>query len=103
MAVEGLAKVISAAVYQQIDVLFVDEQAHQWGRFDTDSNTLVLHDDEHPGDDDLLDLAAVHTLLSSGTVLTLPKDQMPTDEPIAAILRYPADVDVTVKEEAATA
>lgn len=103
MAIEGLAKVIPASVYQQVEVLFVDDKKHQWGQFDMDTNTLTLHEEEHPGDEDLLDLAAVQTLLGGGTVHTLPSDQMPSNELVAAILRYPADIEVTVKEEASAA
>jgi hypothetical protein len=56
------------------------------------SNSIDLHDEQQTGDEDILDAAAVHTLLNSGTVYVLEPDEVPTDNPAAAILRYQADM-----------
>jgi hypothetical protein len=40
------------------------------------------------GDEDLLDLAAMYTLLRRGTVYAVAPEQMPDRTPAAAILRY---------------
>jgi hypothetical protein len=41
-----------------------------------------------PQDEDLLDFAAVQTLMHGGRVHVLPEEQMPETEPVAAVLRY---------------
>jgi hypothetical protein len=83
-----LKKIIRAAMRGQVETLFVVEDLQQWGRFDPDANSIQLHDDPQPHDEDLLDLAAVHTTLNRGTVHVLKAEEMPDSSPIAAILRY---------------
>jgi len=62
----------------------------QWGSFDPDDNTLVLNAAAKAGDEDLLDLVAVQTLLKGGTVYALEPEVMPNQVPVAAIFRYAA-------------
>ena len=38
--------------------------------------------------DDLLDFAAAETILNSGQVFAVPREQLPGDGDLAAILRY---------------
>jgi hypothetical protein len=40
------------------------------------------------GDEDLVNAAAVKTLAQGGEVFILPEGAMPSDTPVAAILRY---------------
>jgi hypothetical protein len=40
------------------------------------------------GDEDLLNVAAVKTLLTGGTVYAVPPDEMPDAASVAAVLRY---------------
>ena len=47
-----------------------------------------MHDQRQPGDEDLLDRAAVHTLLTAGTIFAVPPQQVPGPGPAAALLRY---------------
>ena len=75
-----------------MDTLFVEIGAHSWGVYDQESNTLELHDDHDVGDEDLLDLAAVHTFMQGGTVHALKPQSMPADNGMAATFRYMADV-----------
>ena len=69
-------------------MLFVDIKAHQWGMFDPQTVAIELHDGCESGDDDLLDLAAVQTLLHRGTVFSVHAEQVPGRESIAAVFRY---------------
>ena len=41
---------------------------HRYGRFDFDGSSLDEHAEEHQGNDELVDLAAMQTLLHAGTV-----------------------------------
>jgi hypothetical protein len=79
---------ISAAYYGRIDQLFVATGTHLWGKFDPQANQLDLHADPQPGDEDLLDAAAVQTLINGGIVYTIEPDQIPNAVPLAAVFRY---------------
>jgi hypothetical protein len=68
--------------------LFVAVGRQQWGAFDLSTNTIRLHQEAEPGDEDLLDLAAVQTLLQAGKVYALDPDGVPDGVPIAAVFRY---------------
>ena len=86
--VEGIEHVVPAAFDGRIDTMFVDESAHQWGCFATDSRFVEVHEELQQGDEDLLDLAAVETLAHQGTVYAVGKEAMPTHAAAAALLRY---------------
>jgi hypothetical protein len=85
---DDIRQIVPAAVQGQIDALMIDPRRHQWGSFDPETNTVELHESASPGDDDLADYAAVHTLLCRGTVLSLAEGELPTKEPVAAIFRF---------------
>lgn len=93
LASEDLKEIIPAAYFSRVETLFVPIGEHTWGRYDPDSNEVHLHETYQPGDDDLLDLAAVHTYLNGGTVHALRRETMPTEAPLAATFRYPANVE----------
>jgi hypothetical protein len=58
------------------------------GTFDAQNNQLSLHSEPQPGDEDLLDAAAIQTLLNSGTVYAIDAEQIPDKAPVAAIFCY---------------
>lgn len=64
----ALRDVVLAAVDGQVDNLFVDASAPVWGRLDEASRVVERHDARMVGDDDLVDRAAVATVLASGDV-----------------------------------
>lgn len=84
----NLQEAIPAAYYGRVDQLFVAVGVQQWGRFDTEANQLQMHPDAEPGDEDLLNSAAIQTLLNGGTVYAVPPDQVPDEAPLAAVFRY---------------
>jgi len=47
-----------------------------------------LHEEAKPGDEDLLDLAAVQTLLNGGTVYAVELEKVPDGASLAAVFRY---------------
>jgi hypothetical protein len=49
---------------------------------------VEVRDRPQPGDQDLLDLAAVQTLFHGGTVYAVDPGDVPDDAPVAALLRY---------------
>jgi len=87
-ASNSLRAIVTSAQDGRIDVLFVPVGVQQWGSYDPDTRTVHLHPEAEPGDEDLLDLAAVHTFLSGGTVYAVRPEEMPDEGPAAAVLRY---------------
>jgi len=81
-------EVVQAAYHKRVAKLFVALGLHKWGSFDPDTDTVKLHEEGKPGDEDLLDFAAVHTLLSGGTLHVVEQSLIPDNAPLAAIFRY---------------
>lgn len=79
--------IVPAAYQGQVETLFVDRSSHEWGLYDPTTSQVQLRSPQHPGDDDLLDYAAVQTLLHRGSVYAVAPDQSPSP-PIAAVFRY---------------
>ncbi|MDH3680465.1 MAG: hypothetical protein OEV40_11010 [Acidimicrobiia bacterium] len=77
-----------AASKGQIETLFVPVDAQQWGTFAPDQQLVDLHEVRQPGDRDLLDTAAINTILHRGAVFTTRATEIPGNGPLAAILRY---------------
>jgi hypothetical protein len=85
-----IREIVVAAAGGQIETLFVDRTAHLWGCYDPATGQVQCRDETQsaqPGEDDLLDLAAVQTALNRGVVFAVPRDQSPAP-PIAAVFRY---------------
>ncbi|MCB1885101.1 MAG: hypothetical protein KDG89_14070 [Geminicoccaceae bacterium] len=81
-------EVVSAAVFGRVDTLFVARGRNMWGRFDEAANKVHLEGEETGEGGDLLDLAATKTLLQGGKVHALAPEDMPSEGPLCAILRY---------------
>jgi hypothetical protein len=87
-ASKDLKKIISAAVGGQVETLFVQNDIQQWGRFKVETNSIQLHNEPETFDEDLLDFAAVQTILNRGTVYALKAEEMPDESSISAVFRY---------------
>ncbi len=81
-------KITPAAHQGQVDTLLVTPGEHRWGRFDPEHWDVEVHESRQPGDQDLLDLAAVRTCATGGTVYAIERQAMPGDRVVAATLRY---------------
>ena len=81
-------KIIPAAYHGQIELLFVVPDFQQWGTFDPGTDELHLHKKEKTGDEDLLESAAIQTLLNGGTVYVVDPEKMSDTESLAAVFRY---------------
>jgi Bacterial archaeo-eukaryotic release factor family 3 len=87
-ATSEIPAIVMAAYDGRIDTLFVAVGVQQWGIFDAGSRGLEVHQEAVAGDDDLLDLAAMYTLLRRGIVYAVPPHRLPDQTSAAAILRY---------------
>ena len=83
-----LEEVIQGAFYGRVEQLFVPVGVQKWGHFDPDSMELKMHNDAQPGDEDLLNAAAIQTIFHGGTVYAVEPGEVPDDTPVAAVFRY---------------
>ncbi|MEG4117389.1 hypothetical protein QUA43_07935 [Microcoleus sp. N9_B4] len=83
-----MKQAVSAAYLGRVDRLFVALGVQQWGSFIPDTNAVQVHPDAELGDEDLLNAAAIQTILNGGTVYAMPPEQVPEEAPLAAIFRY---------------
>ncbi|OGP88367.1 MAG: hypothetical protein A2156_05175 [Deltaproteobacteria bacterium RBG_16_48_10] len=82
-------KAIALGAYDgRVDILFVAVGIQIWGFFDLETRTVHLHPNVEPGDEDLLDFAAVHTFLNGGTVYAVKPAGVPGEGSLAAVFRY---------------
>jgi hypothetical protein len=84
----NVKEAVLGAFHGKVDVLFVPVGIQVWGYFDPDSDTVYVDGDLKPGDQDLLDAAAVHSILNGGTVYAVGPEEVPDQEMIAAVFRY---------------
>jgi hypothetical protein len=87
-ASDDLAEIVRAAHFERVDHLFVPVDVERWGRWDPESGEVKIHADHQPGDEDLLDRAAVDTLSNNGVVYAVEPDEIPGGSLVAAILRF---------------
>lgn len=86
-AVADLPEVLSTAYQGRVAALFLNEEEQRWGDFGGGPEAVEVRTERQPGDEELLNLAAIYTLSNGGEVYIVPADQMPTESPAAAILR----------------
>jgi len=95
LASDDFHEIVPACAYSRVDTLFVPIGQYRWGKFDPQHNTVELHEDQQPGDEDLLDYAAVNAYLNGSTVHALTPQNMPGGRSVAATFRFRADVSAT--------
>lgn len=82
-----LGKIVPAAFNGQVRTLLAPVGLEQWGRFDPASGKIEVHPKQVSGEEDLVDFAAIHTLMHGGEVYAV--GQGPSGgAPLAAIFRY---------------
>lgn len=84
----GLKEIVKAAYDGRVLHLFVAEGAHHKGNFDDATHRVRAHRQEEPGDEDLINAAAVETLRHAGNVFVVPAGKVPHGSPMAAVMRY---------------
>lgn len=89
-ATDNIEEIVAAAFYGRVDKLLLVVDTQVWGIFNPDTGKVVHFQAGQSQEDDLalLDFAAMQTLQKDGDVYALSQEEMPTDSPIAAVLRY---------------
>lgn len=87
-ASHNMEEILIAAKQGRVESLFTAVGIQQWGRFDPDTNGVLFHQKEETGDEDLLDLAAVLTLLKGGAVYAVEPEKVPDASLLAAVFRF---------------
>ncbi|QRR00652.1 baeRF7 domain-containing protein [Dyadobacter sandarakinus] len=80
--------VIPAAYYGRISHLFAAKGEQVWGTFNETTSELKLHAQQQDDSEDLLNRAVVKTLANGGEAFLVEPDEMPSEGPLAAVLRY---------------
>jgi hypothetical protein len=81
-------EVVKAAFNGRIAHLFLIEGEKHMGTFNPSAQTVVEHAQALPEDEDLINAAAVETLLHGGLVDIVPPEKAPDGAPVSALLRY---------------
>lgn len=81
-------EIVKAARFGRVDTLLLAPGGQLWGRYDEAADTVEAHGSPAPDDVDLLDDAAVHTLLQGGAVHVVAKDELRPGALMQAVLRY---------------
>ncbi len=87
-ASDDVREVVPAAYHGRVAALFVAVGRQRWGTFDPNSNQVFLHPAPAPTSEDLLDFAAIHTVLQGGTVYAVAPKAVPGPSELAAVFRY---------------
>ena len=83
-----LPDALRAAVDGRVDTLFVAGDSERWGRLIESSREVTRHDDWQPGDEDLLDRAAVESHQRGARVHVMAAGELPGRDAVLARLRY---------------
>jgi hypothetical protein len=83
-----LKEILSAAYNGRVEILFVAVGQQEWGVYNAQRNELQRLSEARPDTEDLLDAAALQTLLKGGTVFAVEPEAIPDGPNIAAIFRY---------------
>jgi Bacterial archaeo-eukaryotic release factor family 7 len=83
-----IGQVAPAAYRGRVEMLFVQMGVQAWGTFAPEVGAVHEYENAQPGSEDMLDFAAVHTLLHGGAVYAVERERMPNGSSIAAVFRY---------------
>lgn len=84
----ALSQVAKAAYESKIETILIEEDRMISGKIDFNNGNITSWDINDPKANDILDEIAEMVLRRGGTVMALPKDNMPSTTGIAAIYRY---------------
>jgi hypothetical protein len=89
LTLEGLEDVVGAACEGRIETLFLPRGQRAWGVYHRELGRLERHAQPQPGDEELLNLAAIETLKHGRRVRVIDPDHLPEKDGPAAILCHP--------------
>ena len=81
-------EVLLAAFHKRVERLSVAMRAERWGRVDPQEGTVEFGDEETPGHRELVEAAAMETILNGGIVEPVEPERMPEGAILAAIFRF---------------
>lgn len=81
-------EVVKAAADGRIDELFVASDEECWGHYSAAERKVCLHETRKPGDEGLLDRAAVDSFIRGAAVHPVPGAMLPERSVAIALLRY---------------
>lgn len=91
-AAQAIETIAPAAYFQRVDTFFMPNAVTNnvviWGKFNPDDSKVSVHGERQPGDEDLINFAAIHTLLNGGDVFMADAIGLPNGVMVAAIMRY---------------
>ncbi|HBH13666.1 MAG: Uncharacterized protein XD91_0081 [Clostridiales bacterium 38_11] len=85
---EIVSDIIAASYNGQISDLVLSSDAESWGLFDNNTQITNFMEKHLPESQDMLNIAAINTLKSSGNVYVLPKEDLPDSHSQFALFRY---------------
>jgi hypothetical protein len=85
---DSITEVLPAAHEGRVEVLFIAPGEQKWGTYDPIKRAVSFHNRKMMNDYDLVDACAAQTLLHSGAVYTVEKEEMPGSGDLAALFRY---------------
>jgi hypothetical protein len=88
-ATDDIGEIIRAAIAGQIDTLLFADGVEQWGVVDDQSGAVASASPGSEDAEELINYAAVHTLINAGAVYALPAKRFANDKAAGAVLRYP--------------
>ena len=88
LATSDLDTAVKAAIGGRVETLLVPLGVQRWGHYDPATDSVKFDAKSTPENEDMLNYAAVQTILNSGNVYAVPEEQFPNHGDIAAILRY---------------
>jgi len=87
-AANELPDALRAAHDGRAALAFTALDLDRWGRYDPATGEVAFHEREQPGDEELLDSVAIHTLIHGGKSFVVPQSEMPDRTDVAVITRY---------------
>ena len=84
----NIDNILPAAYYQRVHTLFAAEDVCIWGMFIPEENKVKIEGKQSSKNEELINLTASYTLINGGQVFLIPKDKVPGDLNMAAILHY---------------
>jgi hypothetical protein len=88
LATSNLDTAVKAAIGGRVETLLVPLGRQKWGHYDPASDSVKFDPEPTPENEDMINYAALQTILNSGNVYALPADPFPGSGDVAAILRY---------------
>ena len=84
----GVKEIVKASYEGRVLTLFVAESAQVMGSFNEATFSAEGSKESTPFDEDLLNAAAMQTMLHGGHVFVVAQSRIPENRPLAAIMRY---------------